>query len=369
MDPSVVRTPNGYRIEFNDDPDLPAYLTLDCDNVESVGWGLISTVTVRTTITDARVVADSVLLIDRLNLQKPRERQDLARRISDLIPQAPSTVRMDWERHLEQAGIAIALQLRQAMPVTELKDRPLGDRQRFVIPGLLARGKANILYGPGGGGKSLVALRIGVSVSTGMDFMGMDVLYPGRVLYLDWEDDEDTITERLEHVCNGLRIPRVAMDYKSLRGRGPYERHHADVRFDVVSRGYELVIFDSTAMAMHGSSSGDGADGAIRFYGMLAELPTTSLLLDHISSDDVKAGSGTPKPYGSVFKLNSARNVWELLPWKKDALTGMTLRHRKTNVSRVMDDVDIKVDYEYDYVRFSHMDRVEQDILDELDMG
>ena len=112
-----------------------------------------------------------------------------------------------------------------------------------------------------------------------------------------------------------------------------------------------LVIFDSVAMAMSGSSTGDGAEGAIRFFGLLDQLPTTRLLIDHVASDDVKEDEkkGPPKkPYGSVFKTNSARNLWAVTPWESDYSSGITLHHTKTNVMKRLPPMDVSVEWRDD---------------------
>lgn len=347
---------NGYAISFHEAPGEPAYMIFEVTYIEAISWGLMATVTVRTNIAHALRLDGDVLFMDRLNLMQSRQLGDMAKRIDALIPAPRSGGRMDWQHHLEHVAVLINVEQRRPAPTIDLSEHPAPQRQRFVVPGLLAKDKANILYGPGGVGKSVLALRIAASVSTGADLFGFDVLHEGRVLYLDWEDDAGTMTERLGAVAAGMdleRLPDIA--YKGLRGRGPYERHHADVRLVVEDEGILLVVFDSTAMAMHGAADGDMAEGAIRFFDLVSQLGVTALLIDHIASDDVKKGSGTPKPYGSVFKVNAARNMWEAQAWKPGAFTGVTLRHRKTNVGPRMDDVELAAEWDEGGVRYRRL--------------
>lgn len=349
---SIRPVHNGYAIAFTEADADTAYVIFEVTYIDAISWGLMATVTVRSRIATRAVTGDT-LLMDRVNLMRSRELNELAKRIDVLLPPPKSGGRQDWQHHLEHVAILVNAEQRRPAPTMDLSEHASPQRQRFVIPGLLARDKANILYGPGGAGKSVLALRIAASVSTGMDLFGFDILHSGRVLYLDWEDDVDTASERLDEVARGMALEGgVDIGYKGLHGKGPYERHHADVTYAVAQEGIALVIFDSTAIAMHGSSNGDTAEGAIRFFDLVSQLGTTVLLLDHLASDDVKAGEGGAKPYGSVFKVNAARNMWEVRPWKPGTFGGLTLRHRKTNVGRRMDDVEVQATWDHTGVRY-----------------
>ena len=343
--PTVRETATGYRVTFTDDVGEPPFLTLDCDFLERATWGLLTSLTVRTNVPTARRLPDGVVLIDRINLLRGRDLKDVAFRTGQLIDGSGRSSQ-DWLRYLETAAVLINAEMQTPIPAQELVDAPLPKLQRFLIEGLLAQGKANILYGPGGTGKSVLAARIAAALHYDEDIFGLRVRDHGRTLYLDWEDDSDTMVERLERVCQGMGVARFPFAYKSLHGKGPYERHHADVKeYLKANRDIKLVVFDSTAMALHGSTNGDTADGVIKLYALVGQLPVTSLLIDHVSSDDIKdTKGGAAKPYGSVFKVNSARNVWEVRPWNPEGgLAGFSLHHRKTNVSKRMRTIQVGV--------------------------
>lgn len=360
--PSRLReTSTGYQIAFSTDAGEEPYLTLDCNYLDQTAWGLMSSVQVSTNIENERSFPNGVILIDRINLLNGKDLRQMAQRIGEVIAPPISGARQDWLRHLEHAAVIIDGEMTKPVPAVDLSERDLPGRQRFDIVGVLAENKTNVLYGPGGTGKSLLATRIACSLASGHSLFGFDTLHQGGTLYLDWEDDADTMVRRLDEVCAGMGLPRLPMAYKSMLGRGPYERHHADVKEYLRSNpGIRLVIFDSTAMAMHGSSQGDGADGAIKFFQMVSQLPATRLLLDHIASEDVKTGTGTPKPYGSVFKTNSARNMWEVVPWNKEAAgSGFTMKHRKTNVGPRMDQKEVAITWHDESVTFEAMTQEE----------
>ena len=331
--------------------------------MEQSSWGLLTTITVSTNIPTSRRLPNGVVLIDRINLLRSRDLKDIAYRIDALISPPKSAARQDWQRHLEHAGVLISAELSKPVPAIDLDTQPRGEPPKFDIVGVLAQNKTNILYGAGGTGKSLFATRIAASLALGRDLVGFDTLEQGSTLYLDWEDDAQTMVHRLEQVSAGLGMDRLPMVYKSMQGKGPYERHHADIKHYLNQNpGIRLVIMDSTAMAMHGGTNGDGADGAIKFFSLISQLSVTRLLIDHLSSEDVKGGNGAPKPYGSVFKVNSARNMWELVPWNKaNAGSGFTMKHRKTNVGPRFDSAEVEVEWKPDRVTFSRVDGIPED--------
>ena len=360
MQANLRETATGYRVGFARDTGEDPYLTLDLDYLDQMRYGVLTTVTVSTSIQTSQRFPDGVILIDRINLMKGRDLKEIAYRIDQVITPPKSAARMDWLRHLEHAAVLVNDQLLMPVEAIDLTERTRSDRPRFDIDGLLAHHKSNILFGPGGTGKSVLSLRIAGGLQMGGTVFGLPVMEKGTTLYLDWEDDADTMVERLDKVSAGMGMDhRFPIQYKSLHGKGPYERHHADVKHFLSTRpDIKLVIFDSTAMAMHGSSQGDGADGAIKFFSLVGQLPVTRLLIDHVSSDDLKADDkkGPPrKPYGSVFKGNAARNMWSVTPWNANYLSGVTLTHAKTNVSAKQPDIEVAVEWRDDHVSFTKL--------------
>ena len=358
MQPQVRESATGWEVSFHEEDGMPPYLTFKADFVERTAWGLLTTLSVASPLAHQTPLPDGTIMVTRTNLMSARDRRDVAMRLSQKLEAPKSRRQQDWEAHMEVLAGAINYESSKPIPHMDLQEMPLPERQRFLIPGLLARDKTNVIFGPGGTGKSVLATRIAASVVSGVDLFDLDVLETGPVLYLDWEDDSGTMVQRLEQVCDGMGIKRVPFKYKRLAGRGSYERHHADVKFYLEKNPTALVIFDSVAMAMSGSSGGDGAEGAIRFFGLLDQLPTTRLLIDHVASDDVKEDDkkGPPKkPYGSVFKTNSARNMWAVTPWNEQYMSGITLTHTKTNVSRRHDTMDISVEWRDSRVTFQRV--------------
>jgi hypothetical protein len=91
-----------------------------------------------------------------------------------------------------------------------------------------------------------------------------------------------------------------------------------------------------------------------------------------------RAGAG--KPYGSVYKWNSARNAYELRERKEPDASGthLLLKHRKTNIGRHQPDLALRLNWddEHDVARWERetfaaamKQPVPEQIIDLLQVG
>ena len=80
----------------------------------------------------------------------------------------------------------------------------------------------------------------------------------------------------------------------------------------VAEHAIRLAIVDSVGLALGiGREAGDPADAVLRMHQALRHLGVTSVLVDHVAGADIAAGTtAASRPYGSVYKLNAARDVW-----------------------------------------------------------
>jgi hypothetical protein len=100
----------------------------------------------------------------------------------------------------------------------------------------------------------------------------------------------------------------------------------------------------------------DMAEGAIRFFLSLRSLGCTVLAIDHIASEDLKGKGGSKKPFGSVFKVNAARNTFEVeLVDSPSGSHRLVMRHRKTNVGARLDDRYYELTWGPDSVAIDHV--------------
>jgi RecA-family ATPase len=83
--------------------------------------------------------------------------------------------------------------------------KPVPERQ-FLISNLIPAGFVGGIYGDGGGGKSLLALMLAVSVATGQPFLGHLTRTTGPVVVLCCEDDEDELHRRIADICAAMCV-------------------------------------------------------------------------------------------------------------------------------------------------------------------
>lgn len=357
---SIARTGLGYILSVIDDGTAAEVVRFEVMSVTKSHWGIHARVTVRSRISTARTVStlgNHYVTTERLDFLSGRSRLDFANRLNELIPAPPGGASVDWRAVVEDLVVKVMEAEHRAPTVTTLSSPPANYETPFLVPYLVPTRKATILYGAGGTGKSIFAAGVAAAVQTGAMFLDWPC-EQANVLYLDWETDEQDISVRNALASKGLGLTKPApVQYMALEL--PLETEMASIAAAVVEHSIGLVIIDSVGMASsQGRDGADPAEGAIRFFRALRMLNASVLAIDHVSGDDMRRGrSGAAKPYGSVFKWNSARNAFELMNGAEPGSTDhrLVLRHRKSNIGPRMTDVPITVTWhglDTDGVRF-----------------
>lgn len=298
-------------------------------------------------------------------LMNVRARREVAAQMERLIP-APAHIPpqdwYNWETVVDEVAHLVVAHENRPLEIVQIEPS-MASQTSYLLPGLIPHNKPTILYGAGGTGKSIFAASLAVALETGKPFLGLQPTRRVRVLYLDWETEVGDIANRMNIAARGFgfaHTPRI--QYMSLVR--PIEDEIGQLATVVAENDIELVIIDSVGMAM--SSSRDGADaseGAIRFFRALRQLGCSVLALDHISGDDVRRGkAGAAKPYGSVYKWNSARNAFELREAREPDHEGihLTLKHRKSNLGPRLSDINITLQWGEGEVRWKRDDEVRE---------
>lgn len=150
---------------------------------------------------------------------------------------------------------------------------------------------------------------------------------PIKVLWLDWETDEETARWTMTRLKRGMGIDTFYIHYKAMYLSLAQEINN--IMKELEDSGAELLVLDSLGLA---SGAGGGnlndAEPAIRFYSALRQLKTTSLIIAHNSKNQE---TKMKTIMGSMFYTAQARNIWEV---KKVAEPGedeinIALFHRK----------------------------------------
>ncbi|RLI07591.1 hypothetical protein DRO42_07855 [Candidatus Bathyarchaeota archaeon] len=281
-----------------------------------------------TTTAEIKVESDALanphLHMARLNLTSSTARKRLADQLADLYP-------VDWVRILEQLCVLTLNREREGEPWLSLTSEDEVEPVRYLLPPFLPEGEPTILYGPGGSGKSLFALLIGMLVATGKAHPKLKLNPNGaaRVLYLDWETSASEIRRRLHRLAKGLDLAEPV----ELRYRRCVQPLADDV--EVLQEAVQefeagLLIIDSLAPACGGDLS--VPETAMGFFRALRRLNCTALVVAHPAKN-----SERKTIFGSVFYTNLARSVWEVQTYQDvggDSI-GVGLFHRKANLSRL----------------------------------
>ena len=213
---------------------------------------------------------------------------------------------------------------------------PERERPAYQVWPLLPSRQPTIIYGQGGIGKSWLAVYLCALVDNGLTVNGLKA-DPGNSLYVDWETDRDTIDARAWAVKRGE--PQIdggwGLRYQS--AQGPLIDWIDTLAAYVTAEKFDLVVFDSVGLALGGDAN--DAETVLAFFGALRQLEATTLLVDHMTKGPDSQERGA---FGSVYKRNSARSLWEMRQSQNGEMT-MGLYHRKANNSRLSPPVGLSL--------------------------
>lgn len=269
----------------------------------------------------------------RLTLTSTTARQTL---VKQLCQRSDEDIWMDI---VEQACVEVLAAYRKGEPVVELHEAKSREGPRFRLSPLLLDGHPNYIYGDGSTGKSYLATYFAVLISSGFHKCGLDPL-PANILYLDYEMSEDLMKERMLAIEQGLGEG----DCSSIQYRfcvQPLANEIEAIQAIVAEKEIEFVVVDSAGPAL-GGERGDPKDPVIEYFRALRSLRCGSLTTDHITKDNTSR-----KPYGSVYKFNLARNVYELRKeqGEDERSIQVGLYHRKNNFGRLLPSRGFNLDF------------------------
>lgn len=206
----------------------------------------------------------------------------------------------------------------------------------FVLPGLLS-GTVGSMVGAGGSGKSFLAMELAIAVASGRDITeAFPVSGTGKVVYLNAEDPEVVITNRLHYL--GAFLDADSRDKTSenlamlsLVGRGITLMDANAMRTGWVqpvqrlAEGCRLLIFD-TARRLHAANENDSAVMAQFlgiFEGIAYKTGSTILFCHHTAKFAAVNGNGDHQAAsrGSSALVDNAR--WQV------NVVGMTEKEAK----------------------------------------
>lgn len=217
-----------------------------------------------------------------------------------------------------------------------------------------------LLFGQYSTGKSGVALALAASVQAGNEFLGLEVEH-GPILYADYETDADTLHERLFRLARGLGLGVVpVIHYRRLFG--PLADEVPTLSRYIDAEGVRLVIIDSLGLACGGEV--ESAEVVLRLFAGIRQLRCTTLATDHTAKHSSPGQKRTA--FGSVYKTNSPRSVWEVKTSRYDDGTlHIALFHRKVNDGRLERPLSLRMTFTEDATTITPEDARDVPLLGE----
>ena len=281
-------------------------------------------------LVSSRPTSSGHLRQGRIILTSPTSRKTLAKSLAERDPE------VDWDKVTEQLCIAVLQDFRMGSPVVQIDGQTdLTVQEKWLIEPLVQLRNPTLIYGPGSTGKSWFGQYLAVLADQGMSHGGLDV-EPSSVLYLDWETDQIEIGSRVTMIRRGLGLEGQSHIWYKAMNQGLSNDIEA-IRSVVVEKSIDLIIVDSIGSACMGEP--ESAEVVLRTFNSLRSLGVSSVCIDHTNKEGVL--------FGSVYKYNSARQVFEC---KKDQQPDedklvFGLFHRKANNSKLRKDIGFELGF------------------------
>lgn len=250
-------------------------------------------------------VEDEILEHSNLNLSVSSSRKTLAKNLAMSWPAVNLKV---WEQRLKYFTYKSKHEYRNGgAPALDLsQEEPDLTEESMLLDGLLPKYGATIQYGAGASGKSMFALAQLLTIASGDEsILGIAPAITGPVMYLDWEDDSRTVTERKRAILNGRSIPKGSLIYRQM----PRSIVDAEdlIKKDIAEHGIVALCIDSLGLCMN--SDPTDASATIKAMNVAHRLGISAILISHLSKQQTLSKDLAEKmsPFGSIYGTNSAR--------------------------------------------------------------
>jgi len=349
MEPEFERLGLGYRLTESE-----SSVDIRIDHVKRSSGELSADIAIRCNLAGVKTAKDGILHVGRMNLTAVRTRESLAKYLSTRTPGFD----IDWHFLMEMLVIEVMDAEREGSPIEMAGTSPVLSRAAsYVVDPIIRKDAVSLLYGPGGAGKSVLALACALSVAAGREIVpGIAPAVKGNVMYLDWETDRETVNERIAYIAAGHGFDAPNIFYR--RCTRPISDDAIFLASAIKDNGIVLVVVDSAAMAMgSGSEHSDASDSTLNLFWSLRTLGTTVQLVDHVSKAELSVAGKTrgKMPYGSIFKVNLARAAWEVRNTTDagDDSVSMSLIHTKANDAALHAPMGFNIVFGNQSIRFS----------------
>lgn len=258
-----------------------------------------------------------------------------------------------WDDVMEYVCEFTLSHLRKPPEANSIIDFSVAKPPEFALWPFLLRRENNMIYGPGGGGKSILALlwlalMEGAIIHNQFGWILHDK--PLSIVYLDWERSLSTHSFRMAGILTGLGYPtigpQIPLNYH--RCRAPLPQYIREIQSLINQHKAEGIIVDSAGVASGGDMN--STEPALKFFNGLSRLtsfdgqPLTSLIVSHEAKN---IETNRKSPYGNVYWRNECSSVWQILPAEDSEhnLSRLTLRCDKHNDYSWQTDIGLEVSF------------------------
>ena len=271
------------------------------------------------------------------NLISTNARSQLKRHLEEVHP---SEGNLHWDSILEQMSYLVVEAHRVGAVPIHMADYTAPESLGFRISPILQNKSATLFFGDGDSLKSFLCTYLAVITTLGLPQNGLTP-EPGKVLYCDYEEDEDTFWHRLNLITTGLgvAIPDGLHWRKMVE---PLTAEFTALNQYVMQKEIDLVNVDSAAPA---TLEPESAEMVIPFFRALRALNCTTLTIAHMT----KAARGQGDyPFGSTMWRNLPRSNFSVKADRNDDDVAISLKHTKANNSRRLKPLGFKFSFQDD---------------------
>jgi DNA-binding transcriptional ArsR family regulator len=180
----------------------------------------------------------------------------------------------------------------------------------WTVDGIVPASGITMPYGEGGTGKTAVMMAMAVCICAGEPFLGQATA-SGPVIWIDTEMGEEDARRRLWEVSRGLGLDHPPPNLHLFSTFDSLLDVFAEVTAAVLRLQPVAVFIDSLGAALGGTD----ATPAHNINPLMSRLQTIGIpviLLDHQAKLQAGESYTAKMPFGSVYKFNRARSVWQI---------------------------------------------------------